>query len=317
MFQKLKNYYIDVIFPLFSEEFYEDIDLKHSSKIHRMKKMWGGLWSNRRLAVEVLLRKKLIIPYAEIVLTTFCSLRCRDCANLIQYYTGDHKHAYHTDLGMNVRSLKRLLLASDQIKVLSLLGGEPLLYPELKAMLQFVSEQDKVHRCQIVTNGTIAKIDDGIIDILSAHSDKFLFVISNYGDKSKHKDELIELFDMHGIRYEVRFNDDKWIDYGGVEHRGRDASTLKKQYLRCNSSCRSILNGKLHQCPRSSNGMDLGIVPDNPNDYIDLLDDEIEIRIIRTRLMDFYRRKEKCITACDYCDNGVNDEKYVEPGIQV
>ena len=46
-------------------------------------------------AVNVLLLGKVYIPRIEIVLTTFCSLRCKDCSNLMQYY--DKPYHINTD----------------------------------------------------------------------------------------------------------------------------------------------------------------------------------------------------------------------------
>lgn len=93
--------------------------------------------------VKILLGKYLFIYQIEMVVTTKCSLRCKDCSNLMQYY----KSPYHVDIKKNLKALKNLLDNVDEIGTLTFLGGEPLLYPDLVELLGGVLIAPRLERC--------------------------------------------------------------------------------------------------------------------------------------------------------------------------
>ena len=61
--------------------------------------------------LKFLLKRKLFLDYAEIVITTKCSLRCKNCANLINLY--DKPYDVKSDL--IEESIKKLFKAVDKI----------------------------------------------------------------------------------------------------------------------------------------------------------------------------------------------------------
>ena len=68
----------------------------------------------------------------------------------------------------------------------------------------------------------------------------------------------------------------------------------------CANNLLTFLHGKLHVCPTAAHGTNLGIIPNNPKDIVDLSDDKMSIEETREKLKDFYYNK-KFITACSYC----------------
>jgi len=59
-----------------------------------------------------------------------------------------------------------------------------------------------------------------------------------------------------------------------------------------------IINGELHYCYRSAHAKDLGLIPDHPGDYVDLLSGDIAT--VRRRINEFIELDS--IAACDYCN---------------
>ena len=87
----------------------------------------------------------------------------------------------------------------------------------------------------------------------------------------------------NGIRYRL----DKmhyWMNYGNTKKRNKTKKELMKQYASCNHVCKSLVNGQIHLCPRSSHGTDLGIIKNNKDDYLDLLDETMSIREKKKRI---------------------------------
>ena len=118
----------------------------------------------------------------------------------------------------------------------------------------------------------------------------------------------------NGVSYEIRSNDDKWVCMGDLRKRNRSKRELKNQYRICGMPCNSLLKGRLHKCPRSSSGMEIGAIPIIEDDYIDIL--ETDTKELKNRMRDFIYRRPTYLTACNYCDKGTRAEKAVTPGVQ-
>ena len=99
--------------------------------------------------------KRLFFPCLEVSLTTFCSLRCEKCANLMQYYS----KPYHVEAKKVFSSIRALAKVSDGIDCLRLIGGEPLLWSDLAKLIDYAIAEDKIKLILMVTNGTIALSD--------------------------------------------------------------------------------------------------------------------------------------------------------------
>ncbi len=245
----------------------------------------------------------IYIPYVEVVVTRKCTLKCRDCSNLIQYYSSP-KEIRIDDI---ITPLNMLFTIVDSIGMVNILGGEPLLYRNLTDLVRFLLEK-KVDNIQITTNGTIIPKDRELFDVCK--NSRVSFFISNYGKLSRQYGNIKMLFENEGITTVSTDKEWKWIDQGGIECRNRSKEELSEQFKRCNHDCKSILNGELHYCPRSSHGKDLGFVKPNRNDYLDLLTtNKKEIKRFLNTEIDY-------IEACNYCDDGLKRVKVIDPAIQ-
>ena len=296
------------------------LSLKNYLQIERMRNM------SKQKKIMVCLKKIVFHPikafsifkkgdfnieYIEMVLTTKCTLKCVGCSALMCYY----KKQNDILLENNIKALERIVNACDSLFCLRLLGGEPLCYQNLYDILLFIKNKDKIKKVTIVTNGTLTINDNRIIEILK--EDKFDVYISDYGKISRKKDGLIQQLEKNNIKYYSSKIDTKWRDYGNLECRNRTEKELKKQFLNCNIMCTSILNGKLHHCPRSSHGTNLNKIPLKDVDYIDLLDNNIDDCELRKRLFEFFYGYIPYIEACNYCNSGTSELKYMKAGEQM
>ena len=126
--------------------------------------------------------------------------------------------------------------------------------------------------------------------------------------------KLADFLKDNGIKYkidEMSF----WMSYGEPKKKNKDKKALTKQFSSCGSVCKSLVNGQFHLCPRSSHGTDLGIITNNSDDYLDLLDKNLSIQEKKDRLNKLL--KKKYIIACDYCDFGTKDSKKIPVAQQI
>jgi hypothetical protein len=237
---------------------------------------------------------RLEIPYFDLVITTRCSLHCIHCSNLMQFYgRGPYKHSYHIPVDQIIADLEKLLGAVDFIQTMTVLGGEPFLHPGLAELLAYLNSKTKIRHLQVITNGTIVPAEE----ILGwCTGKKIRVLISDYKGKVYYE-RLISALRRRGVRHKV-LHPGYWRSYGGLSPRNRLKEELSRVFTGCRvPNCRSFLNGEFHLCPRSSAGMDLGIVPRRNEDFVSVRND-IDIRLNLKRLLG-----KRYISACNYCDN--------------
>lgn len=246
--------------------------------------------------------------YLEIPITTKCSLRCKNCSNIIPYYT----NRFDYDIDILLKSIKEFLKLINNIVYIRVLGGEPFLSNNLYKVLNLLIKSNKIQKVEIVTNGTIIPTDKKIIEQLK--NKKITVSISKYSIVKHKQDRLIGFLQNNNINYRI----DKmkyWMDYGKPKKRNKTEKELKKQFSRCNSICKSLINGQFHLCPRSSHGTDLGIITNNEEDYLDLLDNTLSTKEKKERLNKLL--KKDYIKACDYCIFGTKESKKIPVAEQI
>lgn len=244
--------------------------------------------------------------YLEIPITTKCSLKCKKCSNLIPCYQKRSDY----DINILLRSLNRFLGCINHIVFIRILGGEPFLNKDLYKILEELLNSKKIQRIEVVTNGTIVPKDKKLLEVLK--NKRIIVSISQYPMVDYNK--LVAFLKKNNISYRI----DKmnfWLDYGEPYKRNKSERMLVKQFTKCNNVCKSLINGQLHLCPRSSHGTDLGIITNNKEDYLDLLDDTISDIELEEKLKKLY--KKKYITACDYCDFGTKKSRKIPVAEQI
>lgn len=243
---------------------------------------------------EVCFPNRLNMKRMDLVLTARCTLRCKRCANLMQYY----EHPTNVELEVIIKSMEKLLNAVDGIKTVYVLGGEPFLYKQLNEVILYLKKQQKIRKINVVTNGTLCpNYDKRYWDEICGKNVTIL--ISNYGKLSIKKEELIRKCMEHSINCEVSDND-VFYDTGNMIKRGRSLEELQKVFDDCNTQCRSLYNGELHFCPRSAHGTDLELIEKREEDYIDILH-ATDGSKLKEQIRKFVNRKSY-VEACDFCD---------------
>lgn len=277
--------------------------LKNAVEINReIYQFRGGYaWIKQRLVdlftyiyyfVKIYIFNKCVLPYFEIVLTTRCSLRCKDCASIIPYYC----NPYDIDWNMIEDSLTSLFNNVDEVRMMGVIGGETFLAENLSKTLNYLIREKKVKSIRVFSNAVVhVPLKEKLIHLLK--NKKVHVSISNYGIPQSNDfyeyllNESIEAR-MGGVM--------KWFDRGDMTSRGRTNGELTDQFQKCYmKTCKSILNGKFYYCPRSGHGHDLGIIETPENDYVDLLNN----KNVRDRILRLYYDKEY-LAACNFCDVG-------------
>lgn len=297
------NYYVDIVGYLRSighVRYYNVLSLISSSELA------AGKTLEEKFAIQNLVNTYLFeVGYKhstsrvnlftlDVVITEKCSLKCKDCANAMQYY----ENPQHCDLQVIKRALDRYLECVDYLPRAFIIGGEPFMNRELHKIIDWYSDHPKVGSIWIFTNGSI--IPDRI-NIEAMKHPKVVVRLSDYGPLVKNLQNFVEMLHRERIPYD-RSACDVWQDLGPMCDRHYSLEQIKTVYRTC--ECRDIftlLHGKLYHCPWSAHGDNLGIIKHGPNDCIDLMDSSLSDDHIADKIRYL---KDGCthISACGYCN---------------
>ena len=236
--------------------------------------------------------KKLNIKYIDIMITEKCSLKCKDCSNLMQYYN----KPINSDLNILLNSVDKIMNSVDRLYEFRVLGGEPFMNKEIGKIIKHLKKYENVSQIVIYTNGTILPKGENL-EVLK--DPKILMDITNYAHLSRNHDALIELCKKENIPFLTTIP--KWTDSGRINYQKKSEEKLKFMFKNCcTNDYLTLLNGKLYRCPFSANTMNLKAIPINDNEYIDL-DRKITKDELKKEIIDLYHKPEY-LTACHYCN---------------
>ena len=124
----------------------------------------------------------LNIKSIDIQITERCSLKCKDCSNLMQYYTRPE----NSDLNLMLKSINRFMACVDNIYEFRVIGGDPFMSKDLYKIIDNLVQYAHVQKIAIYTNARIIPKKE---DLEHLKNKKVILDISNYGLLDKKKKE--------------------------------------------------------------------------------------------------------------------------------
>lgn len=240
--------------------------------------------------------------------TNQCSLKCRDCNNLMPYC----KEKFTIDVDEQVDDLKKLLSFVDGIINVEVIGGEPFVYKQLPILLSYLCEESKIKFIEITSNGTILPAAD-ILNLLK--NPKVCVLLSDYGKvNEKNVEKTYQYLIQNGICvYNLRNRE--WIQGGGIARREKSKRKMKYEYFHCfaRKDCRTLYKGKLYVCGRAPILDELGLLTDNSS-FLDIRQMNLERESGKREIHKFF--KNDYAECCDFCDVSSDSSLWIESGIQ-
>lgn len=188
---------------------------------------------------------KPFLNYLEINLVDNCNLNCKGCAHFSNICDKNFVQVEQFE-----KDLKKI---TDIFNLYNfrLLGGEPLLHPNLKEIIEISRKYLPSSRLIIVTNGIL--LDKISSEILKAISDNNAIVtISLYKPTFNKLNIILPILQQYNIKYLI--NDDYFKEIAPIESFHTRLSTEKKENdFSANKSCsgrfcRFLRDGKLSKC---------------------------------------------------------------------
>jgi len=236
------------------------------------------------------------IASLDFVITTYCNLRCKFCSHAIPYCK---KHE-HFDAQQITQDLNKLLEVS-YISCLGILGGEPFLHPQFCDIMYNISKLknlNKIESIRIVTNAVLLPKDD-LLKCLLDIPNVYVYV-SNYGEKSKNMNNLIDKCNTLGIPLYICPNENFWIDLGDFNYsRNYSSLELENLFKLCEvaSTCMQLINGKFYSCPRLPSLNEHKLIPYSESAFVDVR--TLPIENLHSNLSNYLYNK---VLNCQFCD---------------
>lgn len=230
-------------------------------------------------------------------ITTYCSLRCRDCSMFIPYV--QNPCFYNTDT-INA-DLAKILNAFGHIRIVNFYGGEPLLHKRLADMILALKDEKRIDRISIITNATIVP-DEKLLTVLE-NEKRIWLRISDYGKLSSKMDALKKVLEERHIMYEVA-NYAYWDAPSKIAPTEENEEELIFKFQQCTAGNNLFfVNRKVYLCSTGCAVDNIGAFPPSETNYVDIEKDGEDEYLLKEKLFAFMERPKngQYINACHYC----------------
>lgn len=255
---------------------------------------------------------KLTVQSVDIIITERCSLKCRDCSNLMQYY----QRPKNSSLEEMLRTIDVFCSYMDGVYEFRVIGGEPFMNKDIHLVVNKLIDQPKVQKIAIYTNGTILPRE---AQISSLQNSKVSLFITDYDHLSKNLNELIQELQCNGIAFYVE-KANGWTDCASLHKHNRTVQQQEAVFKECCAkNLATLSDGKLYRCPFAANAVKLEAVLDYTGDYINFLEiplSSMGATEIKKQIRSFLVEKTY-LEICDYCNGRAYGAPVITPAIQV
>ena len=244
--------------------------------------------------------KDLFLRSVDIVITEKCSLKCQDCANLMQYYTKP-KDGSVADI---IASVDWLMDVTDGVFEFRLIGGEPFMNKEIYQIIERLLQIKGFQKLVIYTNGMIPlkeKYKSLLLD------QKVIFSITDYGDLAKNTSRFVQQVSDWGCVYRVH-PPEHWTDSGRIKKQNRSDANNQKIFNECCGKNLWTLSDKgFGRCPFALNAAHLGAIE---------FTDSSVVEFGESKELKSYLTNESFLSVCDLCNGRSFSSEEIAPAIQ-
>ena len=242
--------------------------------------------------------KGFLIERLIFVITDKCTLNCQNCDGYIPY----HIHPRTDSISSIIESYEEIIKVCGYVDAIDIMGGETLLHPDIAELTEFFVSDNRCGKVTIISNGTILP-NDRLTNVMKSR--KVVFRLSDYGQLSRKKEEIIKLFDSEDIKYELT-NYPYWDKIPIIEKQNETLHQVQAKYSACTANVLYIKHGKLFQCRfvTGLSDLDANMIPDFEKNYVNLL--ALDKKIVSSQIKEFIQQLYSRIPldACKYCPGG-------------
>ena len=238
----------------------------------------------------------------DLVITEKCTLKCKDCANLMQFYELPVNYEIE-DIINGISLLTENVSFIHEVRVI---GGEPFLNKGIYEIVDKLMTMEKIHKVVIYTNGMIPP---DVKKVKTFDSTKVLFSITDYAELGRNLNKTTQILDQYNLPYRVH-PPEHWTDSGRILESSGDRDQAKTLFAKCcGKNLYTVIGQKLYRCPFAANADQLKAIPEDKSNFVRVDDTPDAIREFAYGI-DY-------IDACFYCPGRSFDSPTITPAAQV
>lgn len=254
---------------------------------------------NKKRHLKNIMKRKF---YVDIHITDHCDLNCRGCAHFSP--VAEPFFIKPDDLEMTYKKLKPVYRKF--FNSIHLLGGEPLLHPQLEKILQITRTYFPETEIQLITNGLkLEQMSESFWKMVQDYHIKIC--ITQYPLQHVY-DDIRTCLDEKKVSYEIYFAYD--FIHHTLEDEGRQNPKSSYRKCRFGGSCLQIRNNRLFPCPQMAYIEHLNHAYNRQFQYSK--GDYLELDDLQSRYK-FYKFILSSKRFCRYCN--VDEEHLIKWGI--
>lgn len=240
-------------------------------------------------------KKGRLIERLLFVITEKCTLKCENCDAYIPY----HCHPKQSSYEEVIENYNTIVDVCGYVDSVDLLGGEPLLHKDLSKIVEYLINDSRCGRVTIISNGTLLP-DDRTIELLK--NKKCIFRISNYGHYSRQMNNLLEVFKLNKIAYEIT-NYQYWDAVPKISETKETEKELNEKFATCTANSLYVKANMACYCTFLSGLYNVteenDMFPGYKNNIVLLDEGEKSKENLKKYILNLHKRC--AIDACRYC----------------
>jgi len=184
---------------------------------------------------------KPLMPYLEINISDACNLNCMGCTHFANLFNCSDFYDFETFKSDLSELCKNVFIAQ-----LRLLGGEPLLNPDLSKYIAFARSIMPDTDICVVSNGILVpKQPAELFEVMNKSNVGFVF--SKYKPTLKMRDKIEQVLKAFNVQYV--FDGEEITEFSRNLSRHRNNNPELSQKACHSRGCRFLRNGRLYKCP--------------------------------------------------------------------
>lgn len=238
----------------------------------------------------------------DLVITEKCTLKCKDCANLMQFYEAPINY----NIENIIAGVINLSARTDFIHEIRVIGGEPFLNKDIYKIINRISEIKNINKIVIYTNGMIPPKE---YEIKTFNKDKILFSITDYAELGRNLDKTISTLERNGLPYRLH-PPEHWTDSGRFIESPLGVEEAKDLFAKCcGKNLYTLIGEKLYRCPFAANAEKINAIPIDFSNSVSITAEASSIKEFAYGI--------EYIDACRYCPGRSFDSPIIKPAVQV
>lgn len=250
-----------------------------------------SIWTNGKEKM-VCADKKAYTKFIQVRIVDHCNLNCKNCGSVCN----KNVEPWYIDKDEYKRDLVRLRDLFYHIGRIKLLGGEPLLHPQLDEIIDITREVFGDSEIEIATNGILVnKLQQKILDSMAKNN--AIVHISEYETTSKMMNRIQEVLNENHIRWYSHKCD---VFFKSLTDCADKDAQKAFELCEVQRECMNLKRGRLYRCSKAEGiekiekQFQLHFELIENYDWVDIYRSDLDI----VRLMDLFRKPG---FMCKYC----------------